>query len=105
MRGENASPSELTAASELQAYLNKMGGFELPIVTDSTPAVENEIVVGKTNRETDGEFDRTELGYDGFVIKTEGQKIYLVGGETRGTLYSVYTFLEKSISHISRLCG
>ncbi len=95
VRGENASPSEVTASTELQNYLKQISGAEIQIVTDSTAAVEKEIVVGKTNREADGEFDRDELGDDGFVIKTNGKKLYLVGGEKRGTLYSVYTFLEE----------
>lgn len=95
VRGENASPSEVTAASELQAYIKQISGAELPIVTDSAEPVVKEIVVGKTNREKDGVFDRTELGEDGFVIKTEDGKLWLVGGEQRGTLYSVYEFLEK----------
>ncbi len=95
VRGENASASEITAASELQNYLKQISGVEIAIVTDSTEAVEKEIIVGKTNREADGEFDRAELGDDGFVIKTVDSKLYLVGGEKRGTLYSVYTFLEE----------
>jgi len=94
VRGENAYISEVTASTELQAYLLKITGTELPIVTDATPAVEKEIVVGKTNREAEGDFDRDELGTDGFVIKTEDGKLWLVGGEKRGTLYAVYEFLE-----------
>ena len=94
VRGENASPSEVTASTELQKYLKQICGAELPIVTDSTAAVEKEIVVGKTNRESEGEFDREKLGTDGFVIKTSDDKLYLVGGEKRGTLYAVYEFLE-----------
>jgi len=94
VRGENASPSEVTASTELQAYLQKITGALLPIVTDSAAPVVKEIVVGKTNREADGAFDRDELGTDGFVIKTDGGKLWLVGGEQRGTLYAVYTFLE-----------
>ncbi len=94
VHGENAAASEITAASELQSYLKKITGAELPIVTDSTAPTKYEIIVGKTNREADGEFDREELGDDGFVIKTVEKKLWLVGGQTRGTLYSVYTFLE-----------
>lgn len=94
VRGENAFPSEVTASTELQKYLKQICGAELPIVTDSTAAVEKEIIVGKTNRETDGEFDREKLGTDGFLIKTKNAKLYLVGGEQRGTLYAVYEFLE-----------
>ena len=94
VRGENASLSEITAAIELQSYLKQISGAELKIVTDSVEAVEKEIIVGKTNRESVGEFDRNELGDEGFVIKTAGEKLYLVGGEERGTLYAVYEFLE-----------
>ena len=82
VRGENAYISEITASTELQSYIKQITGVELPIVTDSAEPVEKEIIVGKTNRESDGEF------------KTNGAKLYLVGGEQRGTLYSVYEFLE-----------
>lgn len=95
VRGENASVSEVTASTELQSYLKQISGVELPVVTDATTAVEKEIVVAKTNCEAEGDFDREELGDDGFVIKTTGSKLWLVGGEQRGTLYSVYTFLEE----------
>lgn len=94
VRGSNASPSEITASTELQSYLKQISGVELKIVTDSVETVEKEIVVGKTNREAEGEFDREELGDEGFVIKTTGKKLWLVGGEQCGTLYSVYEFLE-----------
>ncbi len=94
VRGENAYISEVTASTELQSYIKQISGVEIPIVTDATAPVEKEIVVGKTNREADGEFDRDELGSDGLIIKTNGQKLFLVGGEQRGTLYAVYEFLE-----------
>ncbi|MBE6897320.1 MAG: DUF4838 domain-containing protein [Ruminococcaceae bacterium] len=94
VRGENAYISEVTASTELQSYIKQISGAKLPIVTDATVPVEKEIVVGKTNREAEGEFDRDELGDDGLVIKTNGQKLFLVGGEQRGTLYAVYEFLE-----------
>ncbi len=95
VRGENAYISEVTASTELQSYIKQISGVEIPIVTDATAPVEKEIVVGKTNRESEGEFNRDELGDDGLVIKSNGQKLFLVGGEQRGTLYSVYTFLEE----------
>ncbi len=94
VRGENASESEITAAAEFQSYFAKITGAELPVVTDAEPAAAREIVVGKTNRETAGEFDRDELGDDGFVIKTGQGKLWLVGSEERSTLYAVYSFLE-----------
>ncbi len=94
VRGENAYISEITAATELQKYLKQITGVEIPIVTDAEKAQKKEIIVGKTNREAEGDFDREELGDDGLVIKTTGDKLWLVGGEQRGTLYAVYEFLE-----------
>ena len=94
VRGENAYISEVTASTELQSYLKQITGVEVPIVTDAATPTEKEIVIGKTNRETEGEFDREELGEDGLVIKTVGKKLFIVGGEQRGTLFSVYEFLE-----------
>jgi len=95
IRGENASPSEITAANNLQNYLKQISGVDFPVLTDISEERSKEIIVGKTNREAIGEFDRSELGDDGFIIKTTGEKLWLVGGEQRGTLYSIYEFLEK----------
>ncbi len=92
--GENASATEQMAAKELQAYLKKISSVEIPIQTDANEPAEKEIVVGQTNREASGDFDRSELGAEGFVVKTTDEKIWLVGGGDRGTLYSVYHFLE-----------
>ena len=95
---ESATESEQYAASQFATYFHKITGVLLPFVYDEDnerPMQEKEIVIGKTNREEEGEFDRKEFGDDGFVIKTKGEKLYIVGGEKRGTLYGVYTFLEK----------
>jgi len=94
VRGENATPAEVTASTELQRYLMQITGAELPIVTDGAAAAANEIVVGQTNRETAGQFDRDELGTEGFIIQTDAGKLWLIGGAERGTLYAVYEFLE-----------
>ncbi|MBR6558738.1 MAG: hypothetical protein IKT70_06970, partial [Clostridia bacterium] len=67
VRSENAYITEVTASTELQSYIKQITGVEIPIVTDSTAPAEKEIVVGKTNRESEGEFDREELGDDGLV--------------------------------------
>ncbi len=94
VRGADCSESERTAARQLQTYIKQISGANLDIITDDNEKTEKEIVVGKTNRESEGEFDREELGDEGFIIKTNGKKLFIVGGELRGTLYGVYTYLE-----------
>ena len=36
-----------------------------------------------------------ELEADGFVIKTDSLRLIIAGGNDKGTLFGVYTFLEK----------
>ncbi len=83
------------AAAQLQTYLEKITGAGFRVVTDDAEETETEFCVGKTNRESDGDFDRVMLGEEGFIIRNTDQKLFLVGGGDRGTLYAVYTFLEE----------
>lgn len=87
-------PAEITASKELQKYIQKMSGVNLPIVGDNEAVTEKEIVVGKTNREKEGDFDRDAWGPDGYIIKTAQGTIWLLGKNPIGTVYSVHTFLE-----------
>ncbi|MBQ7301458.1 MAG: DUF4838 domain-containing protein [Clostridia bacterium] len=92
--GANAFKSEQKAAWELCYYLERITGVKLPLVTDETALSRHEIVVGNTTRETQKTVNYDELGDDGYTIFEEDERLYLIGGEKRGTLYSVYEFLE-----------
>ncbi len=61
-------------AKYLQAFFKKIDGVELKIVTDSTPAVTKEILVGNTNRYT------TTLGENHFAVNLKGNKLVFEGG-------------------------
>ncbi|MBQ3066199.1 MAG: DUF4838 domain-containing protein, partial [Clostridia bacterium] len=75
----------------------QISGAELPIVSDAEAPAEHEIVVGKTNRETEGQFDRTAVSEDGFMLDIADGRVYIVGGASLGTLYGAYTFLEEHL--------
>lgn len=96
IRGANASPSEVTAAETLREYLLRVSGAAFTVLDDTAHVSEKEIIVGKTNREGEGSYtvDRDKLGDDGLKIFVYGEKLVIAGGEKRGTLYGVYTFLE-----------
>lgn len=94
---KQASPSETTAAQELQRYIRDISGATLPIVDETDLGLsQRSILVGYGERaQTILPKEKwNELGADGVIIKRSGPNLLLVGGHPRGTLYAVYTFLE-----------
>ncbi len=91
-----ASPSERHAASELQSYLEQASGARLPLVDDTAPGQQHEILLGNNSRLADLGLviNWKKLGKEGFTIKTRGGKLIIAGDGQRGTMYGVYTFLE-----------
>ena len=94
---ENAIPAEKTAALELQKYLRKISGTTLPIVS-RPPAEGKKIFIG-ISPEVEKmlpEIDFRALKMDEILIATTADGHLILCGEgTRGTLYAVYTLLEK----------
>ncbi len=95
---DKAAPAEQTAARELQAHLKLVTGAELPIYSEGAApeAMSGQIVVGQTAdfRAAFPDFDLATLKHDGILMRTRENKLYLLGGRPRGTLYAVYSFLE-----------
>ena len=79
-KGEGAVPYATIGVqgSPLGTYASADGCYELElpegryllvVTAVGFETFQKEIVVGKTNRETDGEFDREKLGTDGFQLR------------------------------------
>ncbi|MBI5008483.1 MAG: hypothetical protein HZB98_02290, partial [Bacteroidia bacterium] len=88
---------EKKAAEVLQDYLQQISNTALPIITADKPSSPYEILLGQNDRlgERGINIDFNELEADGFVIKTDSMRLIISGGDYKGTLYGVYTFLEK----------
>ena len=93
----SATLPEQKAASVLQDYLLQISGAALPIVSAGKPGSSYEIILGQNDR-----LDQLAIGVsfnelkaDGFVIRTDSLRLIIAGGNKKGTLYGVYTFLEK----------
>ena len=108
---QDASSTELHAAEELRSFLEQItgAGFQIyhederPLVNRPNghltqlcpPEKDMYIYVGNTDFGARiGYIPKKELGKEGFSIKTDGDKLYIIGGKPRGVLYGVYTFLE-----------
>jgi len=94
---EAASPSEKHAAEELQKFLEEMSGARLPIVTDAEKPEGDLVLVGNSKlvEQLALKVPFESLGSEGVVLRTAGSRILIVGGRQRGTMYGVYSFLEK----------
>lgn len=93
---QNATQSELFAAQELKKYIALVTGVTLPVECDNEPCGRF-ISVGNTTMlcELGVQPNEAELNGDGFIIKTDGNNVYLSAATNRGIVYSVYHFLEK----------
>jgi uncharacterized protein DUF4838/glycosyl hydrolase family 67 len=91
-----ASVSETFAAKELADHIKLISGATLPIKTSDGNLPAKAIVLGNSPAVTalGTKVDLDALGTDGYVIKTTGDRLVIVGGAKRGTLFGVYTLLE-----------
>lgn len=94
-----AVESERHAAQELQRYLEKMTGVQLPIMTDSEPRTPHEVVLGESAIPANerASYSPSIPHNDGFLLRTAGTRLVIAGGRPRGTLYGVYALLEEKL--------
>lgn len=97
---QNPTAFEEYASTELQKYINQATGVSLKIVTDNEITVSNKLISIGYNaiQQEKVTVDKKALGDDGFIIKTVDDDLFLVGGASTGTLYSVYEVLEYLIN-------
>lgn len=95
---DSPSKPEKTACRELTDYLKKVTGKQFKAVKESEfkekkPA----IYLGWTKFAREHGINFSKLGKEEWIIKTTDGSLILTGGRPRGTLYSVYHFLEDKV--------
>ena len=93
----DASPSERTAALELQDYLLQISGVQLPITSAPDRRLRH-IFVGYSPQVAalTGE-SRPKADDERFTYRSVGRDLLIWGGSQRGTMYGVFTFLEREL--------
>ncbi len=96
-----ASECERHAAEELQTFLKRQTGVDVPIADDSAALPPQAVLLGWTSHshkllESAGAwpFDVGSLGDEGFRLKSCGTHLLVLAGRGRGALYGVYELLE-----------
>lgn len=93
----DAPPPVKFAAEELQKYIVQISGVQLPVSNDISTDLaicvgEGSTPAGETARLRS---DLKDRGEDGYVMRSSGKRLVLMGNSPRATLYAVYHFLEK----------
>ena len=90
------APPEQFAAGELQRYLWKMSGAELPIVrAKGTTLPPKAILVGALEVPGAPSLQARYPDDDGLVLATQGERLIVRGSNPRGTVFAVYDLLER----------
>jgi hypothetical protein len=92
------SDSEQWAAKELQYWLKEISGVEIPIYNLDKNYSGPQILIGYNSiiAEKIGAKEPSELD-ESFRYFNSGSNIYIYGGKKRGTMYGVFSFLEKEL--------
>ncbi|MBQ6158841.1 MAG: DUF4838 domain-containing protein, partial [Thermoguttaceae bacterium] len=100
---ENATPVQVSAATELAETLRAISGAAFPVKKESEVAAgpgAKLLVIGpsETSKSLLGDAaDEAATPYDGIILKQVGSSIVFSGHPVRGPLYAVYTFLEDEL--------
>ncbi len=94
-----ATEHEQAAAVQLQTYLKRMSGAEVPIVPEAEQFEGYPVAVGRTALAVQkGLIERGEaLGDEGLLMYADEDGVCLLGGGDLGTYYAVYAFLEEKL--------
>ena len=85
----NADSVELKSSDELQKYLQEISGVSLAIRDEDKISSNKRIFIGNT---IEGKL--LNAGADEIIIKARDNDLFILGGDSKSTLYAVYTFLE-----------
>lgn len=89
-----ALPAEAKAARELADYLERATSAPFEIVSDDATPAGPSIEIGPTRLARESDAGIAELGPEAWVVRADGEHLFLYGGRPTGTQHAVYRFLE-----------
>lgn len=99
--GADASESEKWAAAELKHWLREISGASLDIHTDNAPPESDKVIVvgwnGRAQKLLGPGAQRPKDEDETFTYRSAGPALVIWGGNQRGTMYGVMSFLEREM--------
>ena len=100
----NADTNTLTAIEELNRYMNLAAGVTFNVIHETGLTVDENskyLVLGNTQLAKNAGIDikYSQLGNDGYIIKTIGKTVYLGGYSGNGDIFAVYEFMKHTVGY------
>jgi hypothetical protein len=86
-----------TAAADLQKYIQKISGVELPIQNDGKDAPGITLNIGQTDTAKDSDLPDAKLNPETYAIRVRGDDVYFAGNYPTPTSFAVYSFLQNQM--------
>lgn len=85
------------AATDLQHYIRKISGVELPLKTDGKDVPGITLNVGKTESTRESDLPGAKLNPETYAITQRGDDVYFAGLHPSPTAFAVYAFLQDQL--------
>jgi hypothetical protein len=85
------------AAADLQKYLQKISGTQLPLQTDGKDVPGITLNIGKTSTVKDSDLPDSKLNPETYAITQRGDDVYFEGNYPSPTAFAVYSFLQDQL--------
>ncbi|OGV48102.1 MAG: hypothetical protein A2X49_12890 [Lentisphaerae bacterium GWF2_52_8] len=93
---EDAAQAEIFGASDVRHWIKEITGAEVPILRGASEKKNTKIFVG-TKLASEFKEDLAKLAdNDGFAIRNKNGNVYVFGSRPRGTMYGLFSFLERN---------
>lgn len=95
---QHDAPAQIAdAAVELQEYITKISGVQLPLKTDGKEVPGINLNIGKTEATRDSDFPDATLNPETYVIRQREDDLYFTGNYPSPTAFAVYAFLQDQL--------
>ena len=85
------------AAADLQKYIQKISGVQLPLKTDGKDVTGITLNVGKTATTQASDFPDAKLNPETYAVTQRGDDVYFEGNYPSPTAFAVYSFLQNQL--------
>ena len=92
------APANLAdAAGDLQRYVNKICGVELPILRDGKSVAGTGLYIGRCEPSQDRDVPEESLNPETYAIRVRGGNLFFTGRYPTPTCFAVYSFIENAL--------